>query len=124
MAQLPADATRMEKTDRWLSQPSHYNSAVAGHSGKLHQGDVYHVNTNDASRLLAWFRSLNFAETLRTHLDKQITGTGKWRLKHPLYNEWLKSRFTDTPVLWCQGEPGVGKTVLWSVLTLRMPLFG
>ncbi|OAX82907.1 hypothetical protein ACJ72_02732 [Emergomyces africanus] len=41
--------------------------------------------------------------------NRRQSGTGKWLLHHPDFLEWAKG---NKEIIWCQGSPGVGKTVL------------
>lgn len=105
----------MDSLGHLIRQPSHQFSATVGDGGTLHQGDVYNIfnNSTDPRKLLKWLPNLHFGDSLRHHADKQLTGTGLWLLGQSFYLRWLENRFGRDRVLWCHGDPGVGKTVLW-----------
>ena len=42
-------------------------------------------------------------------------GTGQWVLETPEFQSWLKSEDIQHSVLWCPGNPGVGKTIATSI---------
>ncbi|KAI0479411.1 hypothetical protein GGR56DRAFT_376865 [Xylariaceae sp. FL0804] len=59
----------------------------------------------------AWLCSLD-ARVIQSSEQKQpIKGTGQWFLHDPRFQAWTQGR---SPVLWCHGIPGAGKTMLAS----------
>ncbi|KAJ7595121.1 hypothetical protein C8J56DRAFT_822328, partial [Mycena floridula] len=61
-----------------------------------------------------WLSSVNFQATQDSFFSKCTRGTGTWFLEDPKFREWTVG---DTGrFLWCQGGPGVGKTILASLV--------
>ncbi|KAJ7582118.1 hypothetical protein C8J56DRAFT_865644 [Mycena floridula] len=56
-----------------------------------------------------WLSRLDF-QTTQQHLISQWTpGTVEWFIENAKFQDWTAGKFG---VLWCPGEPGVGKTIL------------
>ncbi|KAK0219055.1 hypothetical protein IW262DRAFT_1462676 [Armillaria fumosa] len=55
-------------------------------------------------------------------LKKRVGNTGEWILESPEFKSW-KDGSTESRTLWCPGGPGVGKTVLASIIvnSLQLP---
>lgn len=92
--------------------------------GNVQFGDVnnyqyhtYHVpaRVDDDGTVLAWLSNLNFGEVLRRHCNKRTPGTGNWLIEHRNYNSWHAFEDNSNRVLWCRGNPGTGKTILWYI---------
>ncbi|KAM0508477.1 hypothetical protein ACHAPB_002272 [Verticillium nonalfalfae] len=45
-----------------------------------------------------------------------VPGAGRWLLGRPEIGRWLTAPDLDSPVIWLHGKPGIGKTVLSSML--------
>jgi ankyrin repeat domain-containing protein 50 len=63
---------------------------------------------------LAWISQYDFNETRADILRRRCPGTGDWLCQHDDFQRWSSSH--DSAVLWCYGPPGVGKTMLTSVV--------
>ena len=68
---------------------------------------------NRKREILGWMSSLNFAATQKDILGMREAGTGQWLLDHDVYLKWITGA---TRTVWCLGGPGVGKTVLTSII--------
>ncbi|KAJ6451155.1 ankyrin repeat-containing domain protein [Mycena sanguinolenta] len=68
----------------------------------------------ERARLIDWLSPINFflrqEEIFRTRQEN----TGGWILEDPLFKKWETS--SNDEILWCTGMPGVGKTVLASIV--------
>ncbi|KAJ7587260.1 hypothetical protein C8J56DRAFT_861563, partial [Mycena floridula] len=60
-----------------------------------------------------WISKLNFQATQNETFAKHTAGTGDWFLKQQYFVDWKNGK---TRSLWCPGIPGVGKTVLSSIV--------
>ncbi|KAI0192374.1 hypothetical protein EV127DRAFT_426763 [Xylaria flabelliformis] len=80
------------------------------------------INEQDLQRIRdthRWLRGANveidqddYAKT-----RAQYPGTGRWFLENPFFKEWFDPRFpTIPPLLWLNGIPGAGKTILASLV--------
>ena len=58
---------------------------------------------------------LDFKPKQKICYGKRHPNTSQWLLESSTFQAWLKSGGTQDSVLWCQGNPGVGKTVMTSI---------
>ena len=71
--------------------------------------------TDERSEILAWLSPL---EPPRRHEDirtRRIDEVGDWLLENEEYRNWfggIGGAKSDTPALFCYGDPGVGKTYI------------
>ncbi|KAJ7581603.1 hypothetical protein C8J56DRAFT_759141, partial [Mycena floridula] len=63
--------------------------------------------------ILNWLSGLNFESTQRDTFAKHADETGNWFLTHEKFLDWKNGK---SKLLWCPGKPGVGKTVLSSII--------
>ena len=70
-------------------------------------------NSDEDARIMHWLSPLdpdNRHHSLRTH---RFEGIGDWLLETSEFREWRGSKGgADQAVLFCSGDPGVGKTHL------------
>ncbi|KAF8184574.1 hypothetical protein K438DRAFT_1837510 [Mycena galopus ATCC 62051] len=64
----------------------------------------------DRHKIIAWYSPLNFFLRQEDIFSTHQEGTGKWFLESEKFMQWKSER---GQVLWCQGIPGAGKTVIW-----------
>ncbi|KAJ7582146.1 ankyrin repeat-containing domain protein [Mycena floridula] len=70
-----------------------------------------HLMSDDMRKFTDWLSCLDF-QTTQQHLISQWTpGTVDWFIENEKFQDWTAGKFG---VLWCPGEPGVGKTILAS----------
>ncbi|KAJ7582111.1 hypothetical protein C8J56DRAFT_832326 [Mycena floridula] len=70
-----------------------------------------HIMSDDMRKFVDWLSCLDF-QTTQQHLISQWTpGTVDWFIENAKFQDWTAGKFG---VLWCPGEPGVGKTILAS----------
>ncbi|KAJ7588398.1 hypothetical protein C8J56DRAFT_860965 [Mycena floridula] len=76
-----------------------------------------HVRGNETTKrrkdFMDWISNLDFQSTQREMFAKHVAGTGDWFLKQQDFVNWKNGK---TKSLWCPGIPGVGKTILSSVI--------
>ncbi|RJE24666.1 Ankyrin repeat protein [Aspergillus sclerotialis] len=60
-----------------------------------------------------WLSDTNFWSKQADVLKQRQPGTGEWLLQDPDFLDWETG---SREILWCRGSPGVGKTVLSSVI--------
>ena len=65
------------------------------------------------TQILDWLSSPEHSSKHRAICDRRLPGTGQWLLDCERVGHWLEHA---TPVLWCSGGPGVGKSVLAYVI--------
>ena len=92
-----------------MSRNNYNNIRVEG-SGHVLIGNQY-TNEPKVQRILKWLSPLDPWAQHREARDQYRSGTLEWFLKHPTFVQWLNG---NTPMLWCPGPMGTGKTVLMS----------
>ncbi|KAF8879141.1 ankyrin repeat-containing domain protein, partial [Infundibulicybe gibba] len=65
-----------------------------------------------------WLSPLDFGEKHNTVFEKRARDTGEWFLEHPKFLAWRRGDpgYGAIPTLWCPGNPGVGKSVMASLV--------
>ncbi|KAK5991992.1 hypothetical protein PT974_05388 [Cladobotryum mycophilum] len=63
--------------------------------------------------ILEWLTPINYSATQHEYFSKRHPETGKWLLQSQQFNEFVDC---DATTLFCQGHPGVGKTILTSLV--------
>ncbi|KAK6860606.1 hypothetical protein PG995_004242 [Apiospora arundinis] len=69
--------------------------------------------------VLNWLRptNVNVDQAALVEARADYPGTGEWLLENPLFREWFDPRHPSIPsLLWINGIPGAGKTVLASLV--------
>ncbi|WYZ34302.1 hypothetical protein EsH8_I_000578 [Colletotrichum jinshuiense] len=69
----------------------------------------------ERKELLQWLSDVDFDGVQASVLRKRWPGTGSWLLDHDHFKSWLQDA-SGPPLLWCNGGPGTGKSVLSSVV--------
>ncbi|KAK0432044.1 hypothetical protein EV421DRAFT_1911347 [Armillaria borealis] len=72
-------------------------------------------------RVAAWLSPLNFKSVQTEKLSQRVGDTGRQFLECQQIQEWIHGS-AESACLWCPGNPGVGKTILASIIIghLRM----
>ncbi|KAF8873311.1 hypothetical protein BD779DRAFT_1451983 [Infundibulicybe gibba] len=63
--------------------------------------------------LVKWLSPLDFSEKHNTIFERRARDTGKWFLGHQKFLAWRRG---ECEMLWCPGNPGVGKSVMVSLV--------
>jgi Cdc6-like AAA superfamily ATPase len=71
------------------------------------------VNQQQRSEILNWFGTCDHGSRQSSLFDQHEEGTCEWFLASGEFQEWIK---TKDGMLFCPGLPGVGKTVLVSIV--------
>ena len=77
--------------------------------GKLLRGQ----HDQEHETIFKWLTPIDYAPQQTDYLKRRQPGTGQWLLDSAEYQAWLK---TDKQTLFCPGIPGVGKTILTSIV--------
>ncbi|KAH8586238.1 hypothetical protein B0O99DRAFT_644911 [Bisporella sp. PMI_857] len=66
----------------------------------------------------AWLRHFDCKGQQESYRDTRsiCRDPGRWLLNHPLIQDWFNPDFCPEPLLWLNGIPGAGKTILASVI--------
>ncbi|KAI5839052.1 ankyrin repeat-containing domain protein [Morchella snyderi] len=64
--------------------------------------------------LLAWLSELDFDQDHERIYSRRHMDTGNWLVDSPQFKDWENSK--ESSLLWCYGTPGVGKSVLASLV--------
>jgi ankyrin repeat protein len=65
--------------------------------------------------ILTWLSRLDVEKKQSGVLSKRLAGTCEWILQTPEFVEWSSGQ-SESPILWCHGLPGIGKTTVFSVV--------
>ena len=65
--------------------------------------------------VIQWLSDDDYASTQEHVLSNRYEQSGSWLLQHSDFQTWLQSE--QSTLLWCHGNPGVGKTVLASIVS-------
>jgi len=72
--------------------------------------------TEDRAQLLKWISPLEPRLRHQTIQDRRAGDVGEWLLQTEEFRSWCVGsggRESDNAVLFCYGDPGVGKTFIW-----------
>lgn len=69
--------------------------------------------THEDESILRWLTALDYATEQSNNLERREQGTGQWLLDSVVFQKWLSDH---GQTLFLPGEPGVGKTILSSVI--------
>ncbi|KAF8867563.1 hypothetical protein BD779DRAFT_1464179 [Infundibulicybe gibba] len=64
-----------------------------------------------------WLSPLDFGEKQNTTFEKHAPDTGEWFLEHSKFLAWTRGEFKT---LWCPGNPGVGKSIMASLVIHKL----
>lgn len=81
----------------------------------------YRSVDEERMKILGWLSSVAYHEKYTDTLRRRHENTGKWFLELAEFQDWLKNESKN--VLWCKGDPGVGKTILAYVFGLFQERF-
>ncbi|PBK81206.1 hypothetical protein ARMGADRAFT_812790, partial [Armillaria gallica] len=65
--------------------------------------------------IITWLTDLNFKSVQAEKLSQRVGDTGRWFLELEPFKKWVDGSAASS-CLWCPGNPGVGKTILASVI--------
>ena len=71
---------------------------------------------NDRSDILAWLSPLDPKSRHEDIQDRRVENIGEWLLRTEEFRSWHAGSGrggSDKAVLFCYGDPGVGKTYIW-----------
>lgn len=71
------------------------------------------IRADKHAAMMTWISGVNFWGKQDSLLQRAQEGTGRWIFDAPNFKSWLAG---DPGVLWCHGEPGVGKTILTATI--------
>ncbi|KAJ7574518.1 hypothetical protein C8J56DRAFT_802812, partial [Mycena floridula] len=74
---------------------------------------IHCLSVKQHGEFLQWISPLDFHSTQATTFARYTVGTGTWLLQDSRFLDWLLG---SVRFLWCPGNPGVGKTILASVI--------
>jgi len=75
--------------------------------------NYFHPSITDTNPVLNWLSPLEPRERHQAIGNDRVAGVGDWLLLTNQFTQWSKGHEgTAKPVLFCYGDPGVGKTYL------------
>ena len=100
-----------------------YSRSVSFGNGNVNSGNVSHsynktinVNNdiaNENPEIMQWLSSLDPRGRHQDVRTERLDGVGDWLLETNEFREWRSNESgADKAVLFCEGNPGVGKTYL------------
>ena len=101
-----------------MAQNTHMLSVITG-DGNVHSGNItdsfknsFYRSDEDA-QIMRWLSPLEPNNTHQAVRTDRFEGIGDWFLETKEFREWRGSEGeADKAVLFCTGNPGVGKTYL------------
>lgn len=81
----------------------------------FHLNDDHNPRRGEDRFFLRQLSTLDFTAMQKESYSKRHGKTSQWLLDSPGFQSWLKSEVAQHSVLWCPGNPGVGKTVITSI---------
>ena len=67
---------------------------------------------DDRSNILAWLSPLEPRLRHQDIQDRRVENVGEWLLETEEFRSWHAGSESDNAVLFCYGDPGVGKTYI------------
>ena len=101
-----------------MAQTSHMHSVSFG-DGNANCGNIINSNfntfnlSNEDAEIMHWLSPLEPSNRHQTVRADRFEGVGDWLLETSEFREWRSGEDgVDKAVLFCSGNPGVGKTYL------------
>ena len=126
LAQTSQKASEILNTSKTLSQtqseisealsalPNHDEIIAELHKLRIDLGSVQRQSQKSSEQdFLHKISTLDFHSKQKHAYSKRHASTGQWLLETEQFNTWFEGK--GSPVLWCPGNPGTGKTVLTSI---------
>ncbi|KAK0466742.1 uncharacterized protein EV420DRAFT_1635785 [Desarmillaria tabescens] len=116
--QIAQSSTRVERDILRLE------GGISGIEGSMEilQGNVKQSHDQEIFvQIISWISPLNFRVVQSELYFRHVDGTGRWFLESEKFLRWVDG---TERCLWCPGNPGVGKTVLASIMTNHLQMMG
>ncbi|KAK0435991.1 hypothetical protein EV421DRAFT_1739854 [Armillaria borealis] len=86
--------------------------------------DVVLIADDKAEKVARWLTPSDYVAVQQGKLKERVGNTGEWFLESPGFMSW-KDGSTESRTLWCPGSPGIGKSVLASIIVnaLQSPIY-
>src|SRR5437879_11206031 len=100
-----------------MAQTTHIQSIRVG-DGNTHSGNITNINKNvyksdEDAQIMRWLSPLEPNNRHQGVRSERFDGVGDWLLETSEFREWRGSEGgAEKAVLFCSGNPGVGKTYL------------
>ena len=102
---IMAQTTHRRRTKFGYNDP-HYGSTIGSYNKTV-------CKSEENARIMYWLSPLEPNTRHQTVRNDRFNGVGDWLLETCEFREWRESRGgADKAVLFCPGNPGVGKTYL------------
>ena len=89
------------------------NKNIGNVTDSFNAWSKYGISTRDESQILEWLSPLAPQERHRVVSEGRLNGVGDWLLRTSEFEKWHTGEDQAVhPVLFCHGDPGVGKTYL------------
>src|SRR5438874_12453282 len=87
------------------------------------RGQILLNNIQETKKMLSEPHGRSFKEELLTRRKEHLPGTCQWFLRHPSFVSWSVSP-QGPQILWANGKPGSGKSVLAAFVTSELQNLG
>lgn len=75
---------------------------------------TYHHTESKFKEFVEWIPTIPFQEKHHYIQTHRLEGSGNWLLDSPEFQVWKDfENLASNPTLFCQGDPGVGKSYIW-----------
>ena len=91
------------------------SQVFAGNINSFNNVSIFNA-TDDESKILAWLSPLEPQVRHQDICDQRVDGIGSWLLETKEFRSWYnggENGEIDGAVLFCNGNPGVGKSYIW-----------
>jgi len=78
--------------------------------------NIIFTTTDDEPKILAWLSPLEPQVRHQDICEQRVDSVGNWLLETKEFRSWYNGGWnggSDHAVLFCYGEPGVGKSYIW-----------
>ena len=102
---------------RYSTSDSNRPNATNSYNTNSYNTDVLNYNTfaDDRSQLLTWLSPLEPGLRHRDIRERRVQDVGEWLIQTEEFGRWRRmsgEEGSDRAVLFCSGDPGVGKTFI------------
>ena len=91
------------------------SQVFAGNINSFNNVSIFNA-VDDESKILAWLSPLEPQVRHQDICDQRVDGIGSWLLETKEFRSWYngdENGESDGAVLFCYGNPGVGKSYIW-----------
>ncbi|KAH6670197.1 hypothetical protein B0J14DRAFT_114378 [Halenospora varia] len=99
---------------RFSGLNTHRGSGNIVQIGNIAGNAFFRDPRNARKEFFCWLRPIDFRSDHSIILKKRYQQTGDWILQREEFNQWTNGHASS--LLWCWGPPGIGKSVIASIV--------